>query len=145
MRVGPCLIVLVQITHDFDFDPERNRSYGSGIMVVVMMMVVVVVKLCTPIHWTFLLKDESRLGLKDDRAQIEVGVASIRKMRTNLRPHERSTARCMCCVYLRTLFISRQSLAMQMNKERLRKEIRISRSRHKASCTCITAGTNRNQ
>jgi hypothetical protein len=46
---------VIVLAHDFDFDPEGNRSYGSGIMVVVMM-VVVVVKLCTPIHWTFLLR-----------------------------------------------------------------------------------------
>jgi hypothetical protein len=52
MRVSPGL--MVPATHDFDFDPEGNRSYGSGIMVVVV--VVVVVKLCTPIHWTFLLR-----------------------------------------------------------------------------------------
>jgi hypothetical protein len=53
MRVGPCLIELIETTHDFN--PEGNRSYGSGIMVVMMMVVVVVVKLCTPIDWTFLL------------------------------------------------------------------------------------------
>jgi len=53
MRVSPGL--MVPATHDFDFDPEGNRSYGSGIMVVVVV-VVVVVKLCTPIHWTFLLR-----------------------------------------------------------------------------------------
>jgi hypothetical protein len=64
--VGPCLTltvtVMVVTAHDFDFDPEGNRSYGSGIMLVVMM-VVLVVKLCRPIHWTFLFKEENRLGL----------------------------------------------------------------------------------
>jgi hypothetical protein len=62
-------------------------------------------------------------------------------MRTNLRPCERSDrALYVLCPFANPLSLVNhwhltKYILIQMDKERHRREIRISRSRHKASCT----------
>ena len=79
-------------------------------MVVVMMMVVVV-KLCTPIHWTFLFwMRTSWVWAFGDRAQFEAGHGSgidYGVIGTNLRPCERSDrALYVPCLFANPLYLS---------------------------------------